>query len=135
MAKEKSIAAVHVTPLAALDPESNLPTLEGHSCEVCKKPIKRTRKWHRFCSSSCQKRAWRKKGIPISGITTEAKHCQVCGQPFKPIQKHQRFCSGRCRTRACRKQAIPTFENLTEAEDYVVRLIRAMNRHAKTSRQ
>ena len=105
-------------------------------CQSCGETFTPTQKAQRFCSAKCRMRAWRKSHSKREDVSMpEVKTCKVCEAPFKPTRSWHHFCSLSCRIRACRKRAIPTFENLTEAEDYVVRLIRAMNRHAKTSRQ
>ena len=56
---------------------------------------------------------------------------KYCALSFKPTRKWQKFCSVQCQVRSYRKQRIPTFENAADVENYIVRLIRAMNRHSK----
>jgi predicted nucleic acid-binding Zn ribbon protein len=115
-----------------LEHDSNITKAGCHFCDSCGEPINPVRKWHRFCSHKCQVRKWRKvkHGSSEDEILKE-RLCHYCALSFKPTRKWQKFCSVQCQVRSYRKQRIPTFENAADVEDYIVRLIRAMNRHSK----
>jgi predicted nucleic acid-binding Zn ribbon protein len=74
---------------------------EYRRCLFCNKQFELTVYNKRYCSFSCQMKAYRARtlGIPYSkyGRPYPWKMCVWCGEHFEPLRSNQKFCSVSCK--------------------------------------
>lgn len=70
-------------------------------CLFCNEQFELTIYNKRYCSFSCQMKAYRARCLGISynkyGRPYPWKMCLVCGEHYEPVRRDQKFCSASCK--------------------------------------